>query len=202
MTHADRILAFLGGRPGHWFDDDELSAALRIQPRQTVNQVCRRLAAEGRIVRERRDGKVHNAALSPVNAAPVPHLGPPRRVEPDRPEATSLLHRCADALVKRGLAQAAARLRGAAEAGDARQAVTSCRWVVERLLVAGGSANLAVAIDRWASVPGADAALVRSHMHTVRVLGNEAVHGTAAVGWADIRVAAGALLQVLAGLSY
>ncbi len=204
MTHAERILRFLAARPGTWLDDDQLSAALGIQPRQAVNQVCRRLAADGRIARERRDGKIHNAFAGSgpaTSTARAPQRAAPRRPGPEQAEAASLLHQCADALVRLNCGQAAGRLREAAAGSDPRQALATCRWALERLLAAEGAASLAEAIDRWASAPGGEVAIIRSHMHTVRALGNEAVHGASTVAWADARVGAGALLQALARLT-
>lgn len=64
MTHADRIIAFLQRNPDRWFSDDEISAALAIRPRQTVNQVARRLAQENRILRELVQGKTRNTIPS------------------------------------------------------------------------------------------------------------------------------------------
>jgi hypothetical protein len=58
-THADRIIGLLARKP--CLDDDEIATELTIEPRQTVNQVCRRLAAHGKIVRERgSSGKIIN----------------------------------------------------------------------------------------------------------------------------------------------
>ena len=49
MPTRDRILDFVRRFPGR--DDDQISAALAIKPRQTVNQTCRRLESEGLIFR-------------------------------------------------------------------------------------------------------------------------------------------------------
>lgn len=48
-SNADRILAHIRAQPG--LDDDELSRHLGITPRQTVNQIARKLEAEGLIAR-------------------------------------------------------------------------------------------------------------------------------------------------------
>lgn len=61
MTNANRVLDFLEQHPGQWFDDDQLSAVLNIRPRQQMNQICARLAREGRIDRKRTEGKVRNS---------------------------------------------------------------------------------------------------------------------------------------------
>jgi len=58
-THAQRIMELLAQRPG--LDDDEIARVLGIEPRQTVNQICRRLAAGGALQRERgAGGKIVN----------------------------------------------------------------------------------------------------------------------------------------------
>jgi len=49
MTNTDRVLDFIKRSPGR--DDDEISAALKITPRQQVNQICHRLRKQGRIRR-------------------------------------------------------------------------------------------------------------------------------------------------------
>lgn len=70
-THAQRILAFVTRFPGR--DDDEISKALAIQPRQTVNQICRELAAAGRLRREPGPlGKIANYPTATGSAAPSP----------------------------------------------------------------------------------------------------------------------------------
>lgn len=59
MNHRENILAFVTKFPGR--DDDEIAAALRIQPRQTVNQSCRYLASKGFIERVKNgQGKIVN----------------------------------------------------------------------------------------------------------------------------------------------
>ncbi len=50
-THAWRIIELLQQKPG--LDDDEISKELGIEPRQTVNQVCNRLAKRNVIRRKR-----------------------------------------------------------------------------------------------------------------------------------------------------
>jgi hypothetical protein len=59
MINADRILKFLMERD-EGYDDDELSNKLRIYPRQQVNQICRRLASQNKIIRKRVEGKIKN----------------------------------------------------------------------------------------------------------------------------------------------
>ena len=59
MSHRDRIADFINRFPGK--DDDEISAALNIEPRQTVNQICRALERAGKLVRRSNlDGKLGN----------------------------------------------------------------------------------------------------------------------------------------------
>jgi hypothetical protein len=69
QTHAQRIIALLVQKPG--LDDDELAKQLRIQARQTVNQVCRHLAGSGLLQRERgASGKiVNNIAVGSAQSA-------------------------------------------------------------------------------------------------------------------------------------
>ena len=49
-TNEQRIMAMLKDRPG--LDDDELSKATGISPRQQVNQICRRLESRGLVRRD------------------------------------------------------------------------------------------------------------------------------------------------------
>ena len=51
MTYAELIINLLAQQPG--LDDDQLARQLGIEPRQTVNQLCRRLEVQGLLVRER-----------------------------------------------------------------------------------------------------------------------------------------------------
>jgi hypothetical protein len=69
MTIAERILETLrtSGRP---WDDDELAQRLGVAQRQTVNQICRRLSAEGQIHRYIGDtGKLVNVLKGPPAVA-------------------------------------------------------------------------------------------------------------------------------------
>ncbi|MGY3558465.1 hypothetical protein ACVWXP_001734 [Bradyrhizobium sp. USDA 4463] len=61
MNYAERVVEFVSRFPGR--DDDEIAAALKIAPRQTVNMICRRLC-EQRIIRRERGprGKLVNYA--------------------------------------------------------------------------------------------------------------------------------------------
>lgn len=69
-THAERIVSLLARKPG--LDDDQIAAELGIEPRQTVNQTCRRLAAKGVLNRRRGDrGKIINALSSGPVAPPA-----------------------------------------------------------------------------------------------------------------------------------
>lgn len=61
MTNADRILETLRSS-AEPLDDDELSRRCGIYPRQQVNQICRRLAAQGTLTRlTGQHGKMVNA---------------------------------------------------------------------------------------------------------------------------------------------
>lgn len=80
-THREEILAFLE-KEKRAYCDDCLAEKLEIQPRQTVNAICRRLAEEGMIARESAwcnrcmGWKIHNYHLR----------GPRSRDEEARPE--------------------------------------------------------------------------------------------------------------------
>lgn len=70
LTNADRIVAAITSTPG--LSDGELRQRTGIDPHQQVNQICRRLAAEGRTVRRSRpDGVIGNylADSPPASAA-------------------------------------------------------------------------------------------------------------------------------------
>lgn len=76
-SHAARIVAYLETHP-EGVDDDQLSRALDITPRQAVNQVCRTLERRGLISRRRdlRLGKIVNqmaisATAHPAQAVPT-----------------------------------------------------------------------------------------------------------------------------------
>ena len=61
MTNERRILNYIAANPDR--DDDEISAALEIRPRQQVNQICLRLSDARRITRFRGPrGKIVNRA--------------------------------------------------------------------------------------------------------------------------------------------
>jgi len=63
-TNEERIIARLRDRPG--LDDDELSKATGISPRQQVNQICRRLESRGLVRREPgARGKIVNFLRNP-----------------------------------------------------------------------------------------------------------------------------------------
>jgi hypothetical protein len=49
VNNSERITDFIRRFPGR--DDDEISAALQLEPRQTVNRVCRSLAKAGVVER-------------------------------------------------------------------------------------------------------------------------------------------------------
>ena len=70
-THAKRIISLLVQTPG--LNDDEIAQALAIEPRQTVNQVCRRLANRGVLLRERGPGDKIINRLRDGSTAPAAH---------------------------------------------------------------------------------------------------------------------------------
>ena len=76
-THAECIISLLVQTPG--LNDDEIAQALAIKPRQTVNQVCRRLANHGVLWRERGPGGKIINRLRNGSTAPAAH---PREVTP------------------------------------------------------------------------------------------------------------------------
>lgn len=88
MTHKEEILAFLAERPGLWIDDDELANALGINPRQTVNRICRELYASGLIRREQRDGKIRNSALASGASEEIAATAQPQGEAPEEASMT------------------------------------------------------------------------------------------------------------------
>ncbi|MGY3531159.1 hypothetical protein [Bradyrhizobium sp. USDA 4452] len=69
MNNSERVLEFVSRFPGK--DDDEIAAALKITPRQTVNIICRRLCENNAIRRERGPrGKLVNFATGRMTAVP------------------------------------------------------------------------------------------------------------------------------------
>ena len=62
-NQQDRVLDFIARFPGR--DDDEIASVLKIFPRQTVNQICRRLCQKNLVRRERgKHGKLVNFAIA------------------------------------------------------------------------------------------------------------------------------------------
>lgn len=75
MTVADRVLEHLRVTHRAW-DDDQLAELLQVRPRHTINQVCHRLEAEGRIRRSLGpDNKIVNELVA---EAPEPTSEPAR----------------------------------------------------------------------------------------------------------------------------
>lgn len=76
-THRERILQFIASFPGR--DDDQIAAALKIEPRQTVNMICRKLSEEALIARQRgASGKLVNAPRQPSGGVvPLPKQAGP-----------------------------------------------------------------------------------------------------------------------------
>ena len=65
-TYAQRIIALLSEMSG--LDDDEISSALSIAKRQTINQICRQLAASGLL--RRGAALPESSSIASVMAAP------------------------------------------------------------------------------------------------------------------------------------
>jgi hypothetical protein len=79
MTNAERILDFISRFPGR--DDDEITAALGLSQRQTVNQVARQLEQRGQV--RRAPGPTGKIANYPVG----PRKPVARTAEPQAPPA-------------------------------------------------------------------------------------------------------------------
>lgn len=210
MTNAARIADFLQEHPGEWFDDDELSRALGIVPRQQVNQACRRLLAQGRIQRERRERKLANCAVPPAGVPPpVPAATRPRRppeaaAEDDAaaPAATPLaaaLAACVVEVRRLGLGELEPLLGEQLRHPDRRAVLLVGRTVCAALVARSGVSlerGLGAAIDeRTRRSPGSD--LLRTHLHTVRLLGNQAAHGKVRLSEEDALAGLHALLAAL-----
>lgn len=81
MTLAERVLELLRVSPA--LDDDELARRLDVNPRQAVNQACRKLEDAGRLRRRHgRDGKL-------VNELPRGDLDPSGGTSTSHPDATA-----------------------------------------------------------------------------------------------------------------
>jgi len=98
-------------------DDDQLSKRTQIRPRQTVNQICRRLQAEGLLDRvSGSDGKIVNvlrrrsappaSELSDASAKPPAHVA---ELSPDEPAGHSREQRAAETQLLEGLSSAVGR---------------------------------------------------------------------------------------------
>ena len=88
MTNRDRVREFIDRFPGR--DDDEIAAALSINPRQAINQICRDLVSSGEVVRQTgQKGKIVNFPIqsAEVRKASVPVSAPHGR--PDSSVATN-----------------------------------------------------------------------------------------------------------------
>jgi hypothetical protein len=109
-TIVERILETLrtSGRP---WDDDELAQRLGVAQRQTVNQICRRLAADGRLQRYIGDaGKLVNALWAPQSDARVAYAPAPAELvvgdSIEVPPGSSAEQRAAEALMIASVARA------------------------------------------------------------------------------------------------
>lgn len=101
-TISERILETLRDTAQPW-DDDELAEALGVAQRQTVNQICRRLAADGRLHRYiGAGGKLVNSLSEPPSAgtAATPASGPTTsELASTTPPGSSAEQRAAEALM-------------------------------------------------------------------------------------------------------
>ena len=109
-THTERIIELLARSPS--LNDDEIAKKLRIEPRQTVNQICRRLDSHGVLERSTGSaGKIINTltgtpttsgrkpAPSPAPAR-TPVLGADNALTPERFEKTLLVIPCSKSKVE------------------------------------------------------------------------------------------------------
>lgn len=85
MSNRERIADFIRRFPGR--DDDEISAALQIEPRQTVNQICRTLA-KGAIV-ERRPNPTGKLGNYPLDSPRIDRASPSSETEGPSAEAVT-----------------------------------------------------------------------------------------------------------------
>lgn len=84
MTNAERILRELRQHPG--LTDAELRDRTGIQPHQQVNQICRRLAEAGALVRrEGSDGRIVNVPVGDQTGSTSPDEQPQPHTEPAQP---------------------------------------------------------------------------------------------------------------------
>lgn len=111
MSHEDDVLTYIRTWPAR--DDDEISRALAIRPRQTVNMVCRRLEAKGLIRRVRGDlGKIVNVP----GVGPTAERRPPAPCPAARPHAEPTAPSLAvDYLLDRGFVRASAWVTSAGD---------------------------------------------------------------------------------------
>lgn len=73
LTNAERIIRALAQQPG--LDDDQLARAAEVHPRQTVNQICRRMKSENKIRREiGTRGKIINNLIGKQDVTARPSL--------------------------------------------------------------------------------------------------------------------------------
>lgn len=83
VNNSERITDFIRRFPGR--DDDEISAALQIEPRQTVNQVCRSLAKAGLV--ERRPNPTGKLGNYPFDGPSINRAAPSSEAEASGAEA-------------------------------------------------------------------------------------------------------------------
>ena len=143
-TNRQRILTALSRRPAG-LDDDELATASGVQPRQQVNRICRRLAADGILLRDvGLRGKIVNRLREQpgVAAAQAGERGGLRSSRPAYscdPRATLFLFPGSSTRIGRGASGAAGRgllealSRGASRATFVERDRGACRVISENL---------------------------------------------------------------------
>lgn len=99
MTVATRVLEELR-RSGLALDDDQLAKRLGVSPRQTINQVCRRLESEGRLRRYvGADGKIVNELRTTDDVVPLTVATRPIEPADVHPPGSSHEQRAAEAVM-------------------------------------------------------------------------------------------------------
>jgi hypothetical protein len=84
-TIAERVLELLR-ITRKALDDDELARRLNVSPRQSINQVCRRLARDGMILRrDGADGKIVNELVVREDVGAPPVIAPPSPIVQEEP---------------------------------------------------------------------------------------------------------------------
>lgn len=107
MTHRQNVLSILAVSSSA-LDDDELARRAGIAPRQTVNLICRQLAAEGLVVRSNGpDGKITNALSGRDVGQARPSVVTPVQQVAAKPHSAASSHeqRAAEAVMRMELSR-------------------------------------------------------------------------------------------------